>query len=327
MSDSYSTQTEPSAAAPQGITVNVAAPQPAAATIPSASEADIDRFLGSPTPATPAGGRPDTYQQDPHGGGFISGFEKGVGQQVLGALSLLPGVGNYFTRESWLGQRAYAPSRGGTESLGIGAGTVLPWLAGGAALGSARGVAALTRLSPSLSRVLAGAERLAPSTPIATELGEGAIATEAPTVGGGIARLRPTVARGTAVGAAAGAVQEPAGNTGYSGRVAPAVAGALGGAALTKLGLTGSQQAGIKNLVTGLSGLVGADIGGLGMAIISMFGMHNLGVSAVAAHHLAPLITAEAQRLASQTAVAPAGAAIGKTVNEIGERLPQGAGR
>jgi hypothetical protein len=122
-------------------------------------------------------------------------------------------------------------------------------------------------------------------------------------------------------------VQEPAGNTGYSGRVAPAVAGALGGAALTKLGLTGSQQAGIKNLVTGLSGLVGADIGGLGMAIISMFGMHNLGVSAVAAHHLAPLITAEAQRLASQTAVAPAGAAIGKTVNEIGERLPQGAGR
>jgi hypothetical protein len=227
---------------------------------------------------------------------------------VLGALSLMPGIGDWFTRESYLGQRAYAKNRGGAgEYIGEAIGTVAPWLAGGAALGSVRGIGALSRLSPSLSRVLTGAARIEP-----TVTAEG-------TVAGGIARVKPTLARGAAVGAVAGAAQEPAGNTGYSGRVAPALAGALGGAALTA-----PQKLGVNNIIKGLSGLMGYEAygmmgGGLALAAAT-YALHNMKLGVRAAEHLAPLIVQEAQRLAGPTAVAPAGAAIGKTTNTIGER-------
>ena len=332
MSDTYN------AAEPQpGVTVNVAAPQPAAATIPTATEDQVDRFLGTATPtAHPGAGSSDHYVQDPQGGGFISGVIKGGSQQVLGALSLLPGIGNWFTRESYLGQLAYAPSRRGSESVGEFFGTVAPWIAGGEALASARGIGALTSLSPSLARVLAGAERIAPKGRVFSVTPEGE--ATATSVGGGIARLKPTIARGAAVGAVAGAAQEPEGDTSYTGRIPAAVGGALGGAALTKLGLGKAQQDGVNKLVTGLATLMGAEaganvgsalgigplagggIGGLGALLISMYGLHNMGLSVRQVDTIAPLIADYAKKLAHTSATAPVGAAIGKTINEIGER-------
>jgi hypothetical protein len=178
-------------------------------------------------------------------------------------------------------------------------------------LAGSKAVGALTRLSPSLSRVLTGAERIAPT------------ATAEGTVAGGIARAKPTVARGAAVGAVAGAAQEPEGNTGYSGRIAPALGGALGGAALTKLGLTGSQQKGVEGIVGSLAALIGYEAGGatgLGMTAFAMYALHRMGLGVRAAEHLAPLISAEAARVARQSTVAPTGAVIGQTVNEIGRR-------
>jgi hypothetical protein len=308
MSDTYSTTSEPA----PGLTVNVAAPQPAQASVPAATESQVDAFLGAPAPASLQGGAPpETYQQDPKGGGFVSGAVKGASQQVLGALSLLPGIGDWFTRESYLGQRAYAPSRRGSESVGELVGTVAPWVLGGELLAGARGVSALSRLSPSLSRVLTGAERIAPA------------AGETGTAAGGIARLKPTVARGAAVGAVAGAAQEPAGDTGYLARIAPAAGGALGGAALTKLGLTGAQQKGVQGIVGSLAALMGyeaAGATGLGMTAFAMYALHRMGLGVRAADHLAPLIAAEARRAAGISGAGPVGAVIGQTINEVGKR-------
>jgi hypothetical protein len=153
-------------------------------------------------------------------------------------------------------------------------------------------------------------------------------------VGGGIARLKPTLTRAAVVGGIAGAAQEPEGNTGYSGRIAPAVSGVLGGAILGKLGtrLKQGQHEDVSRIVSGLAGLMGAEagaslggfaaggIGGLGAYIISMYALHNAGFGVNAVKDLAPLIAERAAQLAQTSVVGPVGVGVGKTVNEIGER-------
>ena len=98
------------------------------------------------------------------------------------------------------------------------------------------------------------------------------------------------------------------------------------------------EQSGVSRLVSGLAGLMGAEagaslgniagvgplvgggIGGLGALLISMYGLHSMGLSVKIVEHLSPLVADQARRLAQTSTVAPVGAAIGKTVNEVGSR-------
>lgn len=294
------------------VTVNVGAP---ASTGPTeVTQPMIDSFLGRRTAATPSGGLAGAAPAPSTGGeGFFTGFKRGAETQIYGVLSLLPGIGHYFTRESRLGQEAYAPVHGAGATIGHALGTATPWLVGGEALGGARAVSALSRLSPSLSRVLTGAARARPVT------------TEAGTAGGGIVRFKPTVARGAAIGLVAGAAQEPEGDPSLQARVAPAVAGALTAGALTKIGLTTAQISGVQRLIGTLGAISGYELGGgagLGMTVAAMYGLHHLKLGVREAGHLAPLIAAEARRMAragATSTAAAAGATAGKIANDIGQ--------
>lgn len=308
MTDSYLAP-EPSE---PNVNINVTQAAPVAAPAPPrpamATRDEVASFLGAATPNAPGGGVPGTYQQDPQGGGFVSGALKGASREVLGLLSLLPGSGDLFTRQGYLGQMAYAPARRGSEALGIGVGTIAPWLFGGEFLAGSRAIGALSELSPSIARAVTGAERLKPVT------------TEAGTVGGGIVRAKPSIARGAAVGAVAGAAQEPAGDTGYLARVAPAAGGALSAGALTALGLGAGQQRTVQVITTGLAGLLSYEGGGVGLAALAMYLVHKAGLGVRAAEHLGPHIAREARRLAGQSSAGVVGAEAGQVVNEVGQR-------
>lgn len=322
------------------INVTAPAPAPAAATpaapaaVPTASDADVAAFLGAPTPATPAGGAPAV--QDPQGGSFLTGFAKGASREVLGALSLLPGVGNLFTRESTLGKMAYAPGRRGSEDIGIGAGMIAPWLVGGEVLGTTRAIGAISDLSPTLARIATGAfrsrgARIAEEVTPTGEIGAAGIpvgqVTAGGSVGGGMIRAKPTLARMAAGGAVGGALQEPEGNTGYSGRIAPALTGALSAAALGGIGLGGEHIKAVGNITRGLAAIIGFEAGGLtgglGLALMAHLLLHRAGLGVRQVDHLAPLVAEQAQRLAglSQRHAATVGAVAGGVANEVGSRI------
>lgn len=335
MSDTYNAP-EPTTQTDGNVTVNVTTPTPAAPPR-MATEAMVDAFLGRPAPgAAPATTRrAATYHEPAERHNLIWGLGKGMERPLLGALSLLPGIGQYFTRESWLGQRAYAPSEGIGENVGVAVGEVVPWLAGGEALTgtqlSARALGRIWDFSPTLARAIGSA------------YGGGTTR-----VGGLMAsrfRSPSAIAKRAAVaGGVAGATQQPETTDPNQSwvervgeRVAPAAAGAAAGAALGLAGpalqrgatalapamrnLTSTQQRAVNWAMTGLAGAVAHDITGqLPLTIAAMYALHRAGLGVRAAHQLAPLVAAQATMIAraSTRGAAAAGAAAGEVVNDLG---------
>lgn len=337
MSDTYNAP-EPESRTEGNVTVNVTAPASPAAPAPIATQEMVNAFLSQPAPGAPAAttrSGATTYHEPAERHNIIWGLGKGMERPILGALSLLPGIGQYFTRESWLGQRAYAPSEGIGENIGVAIGEFAPWVAGGEALAGtqigARALGSIYDFSPTLARAIGSA------------YGGGTIRG----AGGRMAsrfRSAPAVAKRAAVaGGVAGATQQPEGRPDASWlervgeRVAPAAAGAVTGGALgiagpalqrsaaalgpAIAGLSTSHQGVVNNAVTALGTIAtyGAS-GNLPLTILAMYALHQGGLGVRAAHQLAPLVAQQAIRLGANSArgAAAAGAVAGAVVNDIG---------
>jgi hypothetical protein len=263
--------------------------------------------------------------QPPEETGFWEGLTKGLSREALGTLSLIPGTGDLFTRKGSLGKSAYAPVTGLKGTIGLGIGTVAPWVLGGELLAGARGIRALTSLSPKLSQLLTGAtavgsEAVAPGAAILRTVGPAAsVATKGRRVG--------TVGRAAITGGIAGAAQEPEGDTTYGGRALPALTGALSAGSLRGLGLTSKQMFQTNNLVVGLSlipGFAMAGPAGAVMAgIIARMAMHRMDFGVNAANHIAPQIAEMAQKLAANAARPSVAGATGAVTGALSNELLQ----
>lgn len=297
----------------QNIVINEA-PAPAAPAAPAqppvkaASRELVNSFLSHATPNTIAGASPGEQP-----GSAFTGYAKGFGRQVLGLAELLPAIGHYFDRHSYLGEKAYAPVHGAAETAGYLAGSATPWLLAGEVIAPLRGAAlginairGAEALSPRLGTLARGIYKDLPGRAAAGTTAN--IGGRTVNIGGRMTPARPTIgqlaARGAVAGGIGGAAEQPP-DTSISGEVTGRIGGAIMGAAAgaTTAGLGGVPASTLGKAALAVGSMIGAyELGPQGTAgvIISALALHHFGVGVEAARAWAPYVASHAAQLAGR---------------------------